>query len=59
MPQEKDGKKVSMQDAFDVWEPHAVAMLTQTAKRYNGFVTYAQLAEYVRAQSGVTHNGSS
>lgn len=52
MPHDKDGNKVAMQDAFDVWEPHAVAMLTQTAKRYNGFVTYAQLAEYVQAAKG-------
>lgn len=57
MPQDKDGKKVAMQDAFNIWEPPAVEMLTQTARRYNGFVTYAQLAEYVQAQSGVTHNG--
>lgn len=57
MPHDKDGNKVSMQDAFDAWEPHAVSMLTQTAKRYNGFVTYAQLAGFVQAESGVTHNG--
>lgn len=57
MPQDNDGNKVSMQAAFDAWEPHAVALLTQTAKRYNGFVTYAQLAHFVQAQSGVTHNG--
>lgn len=57
MPHNKDGQKVSMQHAFDAWEPHAVTMLTQTAKRYNGFVTYAQLAEFVQEESGVTHNG--
>lgn len=57
MPQGKDGNKISMPDAFDAWHPHAVAMLTETAKRYNGFVTYAQLAKFVQTQAGVTHRG--
>lgn len=56
MPQDNDGNKVSMQDAFDAWEPHAVALLTETAKQYNGFVTYAQLAGVVQSQTGITHN---
>ena len=29
-----------MQSALDAWEPHAVALLTDTARTYNGFVTY-------------------
>ena len=46
-----------MQEAFDAWQPHAVALLIETAKRYNGFVTYSQLAEFVQAQTGITHRG--
>jgi hypothetical protein len=36
---------VSMNDALDAWEPFAVALLMDTAKRYNGFVTYKQLGD--------------
>lgn len=57
MPLNQEGHKISMQDAFDAWEPHAVALLTKTAKRYNGFVTYSQLAEFVQMQTGITHRG--
>lgn len=57
MPLDEDGNKISMQDAFDAWQPHAVQLLTETAQRYNGFVTYTQLAEYVQAQTGITHKG--
>ena len=57
MPLNKEGDKVSMQEAFDAWQPHAVALLIETAKRYNGFVTYSQLAEFVQAQTGITHRG--
>ena len=57
MPLNQEGNKISMQDAFDAWEPHAVATLTEIAKRYNGFTTYSQLAEFVEMQTGITHRG--
>lgn len=44
-----------MSDAYDAWEPFAVALLVDAAKRYNGFVTYKQLAEYVQAKTGISH----
>lgn len=46
-----------MNDALDAWEPHAVFLLTDTAKTYNGFVTYKQLAETVQQRSNIRHNG--
>jgi hypothetical protein len=57
VPYDKDGGFVSMKDALDAWEPHAVSLLTDTAKTYNGFVTYKQLAETVQQQSDIGHNG--
>ena len=57
MPYDKDGESVSMQPALDAWEPHAVALLTDTARTYNGVVTYKQLGEAVQEQSGIRHKG--
>lgn len=45
-----------MKDALDVWEPLAVAMLIDAAKRYNDTVIYGQLAAFVQAETGITHN---
>ncbi|BBX48044.1 hypothetical protein GCM10009641_09120 [Mycobacterium cookii] len=57
MPYDKDGSFVSMNDALDAWEPQAVSLLLDTAKKYNGFVTYKQLAEAVQQQSEIRHDG--
>jgi hypothetical protein len=57
VPYDKDGRFVCMNDALDAWEPFGVALLMDTAKEYNSFVTYKQLADTVQAQSGVTHDG--
>lgn len=57
MPYSKDDPNVAMDDALDAWEPHAMSLLTDTAKRYNGFVTYKQLAEVVQQKSGIMHDG--
>ena len=46
-----------MQDALDAWEPFAIALLMETAKRYNGFVTYTELSHAVQTRSGITHKG--
>ena len=57
MPYDNDGESVSKQSALDAWEPHAVALLTDTARTYNGVVTYTQLGDAVQEQSGIRHNG--
>lgn len=57
VPYDKGGKFVSMNDALSAWEPFAIALLTDTAKKYNGFVTYKQLADTVQGQSGIRHDG--
>ena len=57
MPYDNDGESVSMQSALDAWEPHAVALLADTARTYNGVVTYTQLSEAVQEQSGIRHKG--
>jgi hypothetical protein len=46
-----------MKDALDAWEQPAIALLEGAARRYNGFVTYGQLGEHVRAVSGINHDG--
>lgn len=57
MPYDKNRNFVSMNDALDAWEPCAVTLLMDTAKTYNGFVTYKQLAETVQQQSEIRHDG--
>ena len=57
MPYDDDGESVSMQSALDAWDPHAVALLTDTARTYNGVVTYKQLGDAVQEQSGIRHKG--
>ena len=57
MPFDNKGDTVAMTDAYDAWQPHAVALLTATATKYNDFVTYQQLSEYVQEQTGITHKG--
>ena len=57
MPYDNDGESVSMQSALDAWEPHAVALLTDTARTYNGVVTYKQLGDAVQEQSAIRHKG--
>ena len=57
MPYDNDGGSASMQSALDAWEPHAVALLTDTARTYNGVVTYKQLGEAVQEQSDIRHKG--
>jgi hypothetical protein len=44
-----------MKDAYNAWEPFAIALLVDTAKSYNAFVTYKQLAEFVQDATGITH----
>jgi hypothetical protein len=57
MPYDSDGAFVSMQGALDAWEPIAIAVLTDTAKKYNGFVTYTELSNAVQIRSGIGHKG--
>jgi hypothetical protein len=57
VPYDKDGGFVSMNDALDAWEPHAIALLTDTAKKYNCFVTYKQLGDTVQGRSSIRHDG--
>ena len=57
MPYDNHGEPVSMQSALDAWEPHAIALLTDTARTYNGVVTHTQLGEAVQEQSGIRHKG--
>jgi hypothetical protein len=57
LPHDRDGDYVEMKDAYDAWEPFAIALLLDTAKSYNGFVTYKQLAEYVQDETGISHKG--
>lgn len=57
MPYDKDRGFVSMNDALDAWKPFAVDLLMETAKHYNGFVTYKQLGSAVQDQSGIRHDG--
>ena len=57
MPYDNDGESVSMQSALDAWEPHAIALLHDAARTYNGVVTYKQLGESVQEQSGIRHKG--
>ncbi|KHO22991.1 hypothetical protein H7I55_31590 [Mycolicibacterium setense] len=46
-----------MQNALDAWEPIAIAVLVETAKKYNGFVTYTELSNAVQTRSGIGHKG--
>lgn len=57
MPYNNDGGFVSMSDALDAWEPIAIAVLTETAKTYNSFITYTELSNAVQTRSGIRHKG--
>ena len=59
MPYDNDGGSVSMQSALDAWEPHAINLLHDAARTYNGVVTYTQLGDAVQEQSGIRHKGVS
>ena len=59
MPYDDHGQSVSMQSALDAWEPHAIALLHDAARTYNGVVTYRQLGDAVQEQSGIRHKGLS
>lgn len=56
MPQDKNGIFVSMDDAYDAWEPFAIALLADTAKKHDGTTTYGRLSTFVQAETGITHN---
>lgn len=58
MPYDQENRFVSMAAALDSWSPHAVALLEDTARKYNGFVTYKQLGEHVQEHSGISHKAS-
>ncbi|ORW57744.1 hypothetical protein AWC21_18335 [Mycolicibacterium peregrinum] len=57
MPYGSDGGFVSMNDALDAWEPIAIEVLMDTAKKYNGFVAYTELSNAVQTRSGIGHKG--
>jgi hypothetical protein len=57
LPYDRDDDYVEMKDAYDAWEPFAIALLVDTARSYNGFVTYKQLAEFVQDETGISHKG--
>ncbi|WP_082963502.1 hypothetical protein [Mycolicibacterium peregrinum] len=57
MPYSNDGGFVSMNDALDAWEPIAIEVLMDTAKKYNAFVTYTELSNAVQTRSAIGHKG--
>ncbi|CAN7327551.1 hypothetical protein [Mycolicibacterium frederiksbergense] len=57
MPYDHAGKFVSMNAALDAWTPLAVDLLTERASVYQGFVTYKELADFVKTRSGIGHDG--
>lgn len=56
MPYRADGSYLSVNDALAIWHPVAIDTLQQTAKKYGAFVTYKDLAEHVKATTGITYD---
>ena len=50
---EASGDPVEMRDAKAVWVPLARESLLRTAKTYNGYITYKDLAEEIQTKSGI------
>jgi hypothetical protein len=50
---EVDGEPVPFADALAAWTVAAREALQRTARNYNGYLTYAELAEIVQEQSGI------
>ncbi len=50
---ESDGTPIPFSDAKAEWARVAHDILVQTAKQYNGYLTYAELARLVLEQSGI------
>lgn len=57
MPYDESGAFVSMSAALDAWSPPAIVLLQERARTYNAFVTYKELADFVKTQSGIRHDG--
>jgi hypothetical protein len=53
---EATGQLVEPQDAQVAWVPIARESLLRTAKTYNGFITYGELAEELQSKSGIRTN---
>jgi hypothetical protein len=45
-----------MDEAYDAWEPFAIALLANTATNPDGTTTYGRLSTFVQAETGITHN---
>ncbi|MDT7581013.1 MAG: hypothetical protein QOK35_2277, partial [Pseudonocardiales bacterium] len=50
---EVDGEPVLFADALAAWTAAARDVLIRTAATYNGYVTFAELAEAVQEASGI------
>ncbi|CDZ92564.1 hypothetical protein QLG13_10325 [Rhodococcus aetherivorans] len=48
-----DGSRVAFADARAAWAVAAQGILERTARRYNGFITYMDLAEQVQEEAGI------
>ena len=57
MPYDADGNSISMADAKEQWVPVARDYLIESARRYNGYITYKQLAERIQSVTGIRHDG--
>lgn len=55
MPDDKYGKKLSVAEAMEEWGPVAFDTLLDTAKSYNGYVTYKGLTDLVQDATGITY----
>ena len=51
-----DGRPVAFDTALDQWVDAAKPILEQVASRYNGVVSYGDLAEAVQARTGIRTN---
>lgn len=56
MPTAKNGKKVKLEVALGLWQPHAIEYLKRIASEYGAFTTYKELGDYVTGATGVTYD---
>jgi hypothetical protein len=55
MPKDEDGNYVSVANAMQKWGPVAFEALADSAKTYNGYVTYKGLTDMVQDVTGITY----
>jgi len=54
MPERTDGSYIPQSEAVVEWAAAARPVLIETARTYNAFLTYQQLADEVQLRSGIT-----